>query len=75
MNLEYLLNKNSIQMTMSQTIGKVLVGNQASRVIQVRSGVRQGDALSAVLFSLALHSAIKKVEPSGTIVSHMPTLP
>jgi hypothetical protein len=35
---------NLIQMTMSQTIGKVLVGNQASRVIQVKSGVRQGDA-------------------------------
>jgi hypothetical protein len=32
---------NLIQMTMSQTIGKVLVGNQTSRVIQVRSGVRR----------------------------------
>jgi hypothetical protein len=52
-------------MTMSQTIGKVLVGNQASRVIQVR----QRDALSAVLFNLVLHSVIQKVEQSGTIVN------
>jgi hypothetical protein len=56
-------------MAMSSTISKVIVGNQASRVIQVRSGMRQGDALSAVLSNLALHSAIQKVEPSGTIVS------
>jgi hypothetical protein len=60
---------NLIQMAMSPTISKVLVGNQASRVIQVRSGVRQSDALSAVLSNLALYSAIQKVEPSGTIVS------
>jgi hypothetical protein len=56
-------------MTMSQTIGKVLVGNQASRVIQVRSSVRQRDVLSAVLFNLVLHSVIQKVEQSGTIVN------
>jgi hypothetical protein len=31
--------------------------------------VRQGDALSAVLFNLTLHSAIQKVEQSGTIVN------
>jgi hypothetical protein len=60
---------NLIQMTMSQTIGKVLVGNQASRAIQMRSGVRQGDALPAALFNLTMHSAIQKVEPSGTIVN------
>jgi hypothetical protein len=60
---------NLIQMTMSQTIGKVLVGNQASRAIQVRSGARQGDALSALLFNLTMHSAIQKVEPSGTMVN------
>jgi hypothetical protein len=60
---------NLIQMIKSQTISKVLVGNQANRVIQVRSGVRQGDAPSAVLFNLAMHSAIQKVEPSRTIVN------
>jgi hypothetical protein len=44
----------------SQT--KVLVGNQLTRPCAVTSGVREGDALSATLFNLALHKVIKKLK-------------
>jgi hypothetical protein len=46
----------------------VVVGNQLSRSFAVTSGVRQGDALSATLFNLALHKVIKITGVYGTTV-------
>jgi sorting nexin-29 len=57
-----------VKMTLNKSQAKVEVGNQLTRSITVLSGVRQGDSLSAVLFNLVLHKAIRHMEVKGTIV-------
>jgi sorting nexin-29 len=56
-----------VKMTLNKSQEKVLVGNQLTRSIPVSSAARQGDSLSAVLFNLVLHKAIKHMEVKGTI--------
>uniref|UniRef100_A0A0A9WMC2 Reverse transcriptase domain-containing protein n=1 Tax=Lygus hesperus TaxID=30085 RepID=A0A0A9WMC2_LYGHE len=60
---------NLIKMTMNRTQAKVLVGKISSRNFEVTGGVRQGEALSAILFNLALHKAAKRVENRGSLTS------
>jgi hypothetical protein len=48
-----------------------MVGNQARRSFHVGASVRQGDALSATLFNLALHRAIQDIQIQGTVVNRM----
>lgn len=47
--------------------GKVVLGRNKSRDFTVGTGVKQGDALSATLFNLALHYAINKIDFRGHI--------
>jgi hypothetical protein len=54
--------------TMTESRSKAFIGGKTSRAFEVSTGVRQGDSLSAVLFNLALHVAIKKLRMEGTIV-------
>ncbi|KAF6198411.1 hypothetical protein GE061_008159 [Apolygus lucorum] len=60
---------NMIMMTLQETNSKILVGNRLSRSFKVENGVRQGNAISAVLFNLALHKALATLIPRGTIAS------
>ena len=56
-----------VSMTLRDCEARVLVSGRVSQPFSVGRGVRQGDGLSAVLFNLALHSAINAVDPGGTI--------
>jgi sorting nexin-29 len=58
---------NLIKASAINTEIKVQVGNSLSTAAQVRTGLRQGDALSPILFNLALEKVVKSTsfEQSG----------
>jgi hypothetical protein len=41
-----------IKMSLNSTYGKVLIGEHLSDVLAIKNGLKQGDALSSVAFSL-----------------------
>jgi hypothetical protein len=47
---------------MSETYSRVRVGKKLSEMFPVRNGLKQGDALSPMLFNFALEYAIKSVQ-------------
>jgi len=51
-----------IKLTMQQTKMKVKVNNSYSEWFEMKTGVRQGDPLSALLFSVVLDSVITNLE-------------
>ena len=56
-----------IRMTMSNTKARVKVNNTLSKEFEFKTGVKQGDGLSAILFDLALHKVINVIDQRGTI--------
>jgi hypothetical protein len=48
-------------MCMAGSQGGVRLGNELSELFPIHSGLRQGDALSPLIFNLALEYAIQKV--------------
>lgn len=60
-----------VMMTLRGTRSKVTLAGQTSREFQVMKGLRQGDALSCMLFNLTLESAMRKldVNPGGTLLN------
>ena len=56
-----------IKLTMEQTKMKVKVNNSYSEWFETKTGVRQGDPLSALLFSVMLDSVITNLEVQGNI--------
>lgn len=56
-----------VKMTMEKSKAIVLVGQNKTDSFEVNRGVRQGDALSALLFITSLDDIIRKVKNSGTI--------
>ena len=50
-----------IKMCLTETYSRVRVGKNLSDMFPIRNGVKQGDALSPLLFKFALEYAIKRV--------------
>jgi hypothetical protein len=50
-----------IKMFLNETYSKVHIGKHLSDSFLIQNGLKQGDALSPLLFNLALEYAIKKV--------------
>ena len=50
-----------IKMCLSETYSRVRVGKNLSEMFPIRNGLKQGDALSPLLFNFALEYAIKRV--------------
>ena len=51
-----------VKMTLEGAQAKVIMDGKISNPFAIGSGVRQGDGLSATLFNLALHKALKNLE-------------
>jgi hypothetical protein len=51
-----------IKMCLNETYGKVCVGKLLSDKFPIQNGLKQGDALSPLLFNFALEFAIRKVQ-------------
>jgi len=49
-------------MSLTETFSRVRVGNNVSDRFPVRNGLKQGDALSPMLFKFALEYAIRRVQ-------------
>ena len=53
---------SSIKMSLTETYREVWVGKNVSDRLPVRNGLKQGDALSPMLFNFALEYVIRKVQ-------------
>jgi hypothetical protein len=51
-----------IKMCLNQTYSKVRIGKHLSDSFPIQNGLKQGDALSPLLFNFALEYAITKVQ-------------
>jgi len=51
-----------IKMCLAETYSRVRVGKNLSHMFPVRKGLKQGDALSPLLFNFALEYAIRRVQ-------------
>jgi hypothetical protein len=51
-----------IKMRLNETYSKVLIGNHLSDNFPIQNSLKQGDALSSLLFHFALEYAIRKVQ-------------
>jgi hypothetical protein len=60
-----------IKLTMQQTKMKVKVNNSYSEWFETKTGVRQGDPLSALLFSVVLNSVMDNLEVQGNITTRL----
>jgi len=49
-------------MCLNETVSRVQVGKHLSDVFLIRIGLKQGDALSPLLFNFALEYAIRRVQ-------------
>ena len=50
-----------IKMCLNETYSRVWVGKNLSEMFPIRNGLKQGDALSPLLFNFALEYVIKRV--------------
>jgi hypothetical protein len=51
-----------IKIFLNETYSKVRIGNHLSDSFPIQNGLKQGDALSPLLFNFALEYAIRKVQ-------------
>jgi hypothetical protein len=50
-----------IKLCLNETYSKIRIGKHLSDSIPIQNGLKQGDALSPLLFNFALEYAIRKV--------------
>lgn len=50
-----------VQLCNSETYSKVKIGNEVSMAFEIKSGLRQGDAMSPILFNMALESVVREM--------------
>ena len=60
-----------VKMALEGAQAKVIVDGKISAPFVIGKQVRQGDGLSATLFNLALHKALKNLEQSNTILNRL----
>ena len=60
-----------MKMTLEGAQAKVIVDGKISNPFAIGRGVQQGDGLSATLFNLALHKALKNLEQSNMILNRL----
>jgi retron-type reverse transcriptase len=58
---------NLVKLTLQGTKLKVKINNDYTEQFEVRTGVKQGDPLSPILFSIVLDVIIRKLEIRGNI--------
>jgi hypothetical protein len=58
-------------MTLEGAQAKVIVDGKISTPFGISIGVRKGDGLSATLFNLVLHKALKNLQQSNTILNRL----
>jgi sorting nexin-29 len=56
-----------VRMTLKGSKARILCGGNTNKIRDVVTAVKQGDALSAVLFNVALHKAMKDMKLKGHI--------
>ena len=60
---------NLVLLTLRKTNAKIFLNGRYSDEFQIKSGIRQGDALSTLIFNIIMQEVIKSVEPEGTILT------
>jgi sorting nexin-29 len=60
-----------VKMTLEGAQARVMVDGKISTPFGIYIGVRQGDGLSATLFNLVLHKALKNLEQSNMILNRL----
>lgn len=62
-----------IQMTLTKNKGKVTIQGEMTDEFEIGRGVRQGDALSTILFNIVLERVVRNISinPGGTIFNRM----
>jgi hypothetical protein len=60
-----------VKMTLEEAQAKVIVDGKISNPFIIDMGVRQGDGLSATLFNLVLHKALKNLEQGNVILNRL----
>ena len=60
-----------VKMTLEGAQAEVIVDGKISNPFDIGIRVRQGDGLSATLFNLVLHKALKKLEQSNRILNEL----
>ena len=56
-----------VRMTLIDTSSVVVVEGKRSKAFKIARGVRQSDALSALLFNIALHKAMSRFDLKGNL--------
>jgi hypothetical protein len=49
-------------MTLETTYNKVKIQNKLSRQLMTKTGMRQGDSLSTVLFNITLEKVLRQIQ-------------
>jgi len=60
-----------IGLTLTSTIAKLKIGNQFTNEFRIVTGVKQGDPLSATLFSIVIDHILKQLDLRGNITTRI----
>jgi len=63
-----------VKMTLEGAQVKVIMDGKISTSFCISIGVRQGDGLTATLFNLVLHKALKNMEQSNMILKRLTSI-